>query len=240
MDPGRQRRGWHDHVTSSIVVDVRPVPVEERRGRPRRPGTSSTSPRCGWSPPSSPSRSPRPPARRDPPPTPTPVPEQLAPEPPAPEPARSAAARSERRRPGVLAPTPRPTTPPVRGTRRTHPTSRARTPPRRAGGSPSTRRDVRGRGAGAGGSPARAAAGRAGAHLVPLPSAGHVALEDPRPVPGRPRRRARGHGPRLDQRLGARPPGRRPATSPPGKPATLLPGDRVRFGDRTMTVARES
>ncbi|MFC4787070.1 RDD family protein [Nocardioides sp. MAHUQ-72] len=29
MDRGRQRRGWHDHVTHSIVVDVRPVPVEE-------------------------------------------------------------------------------------------------------------------------------------------------------------------------------------------------------------------
>ncbi|GAA2136900.1 hypothetical protein GCM10009844_03460 [Nocardioides koreensis] len=28
MDRGRQRRGWHDHVAHSIVVDVRPVPVE--------------------------------------------------------------------------------------------------------------------------------------------------------------------------------------------------------------------
>ena len=28
MDRGRQRRGWHDHVADSIVVDVRPVPVE--------------------------------------------------------------------------------------------------------------------------------------------------------------------------------------------------------------------
>ena len=28
MDRGRQRRGWHDHMTESIVVDVRPAPVE--------------------------------------------------------------------------------------------------------------------------------------------------------------------------------------------------------------------
>ncbi|MGH3362530.1 MAG: RDD family protein [Nocardioides sp.] len=30
-DPGRQRRGWHDHVAESVVVDVRPVPVEVER-----------------------------------------------------------------------------------------------------------------------------------------------------------------------------------------------------------------
>jgi len=37
MDPGRQRRGWHDKVTSSIVVDVRPAPaeVEELEAGPR-------------------------------------------------------------------------------------------------------------------------------------------------------------------------------------------------------------
>ena len=29
MDRDRQRRGWHDHRAASIVVDVRPVPVEE-------------------------------------------------------------------------------------------------------------------------------------------------------------------------------------------------------------------
>ncbi len=29
MDPERLRRGWHDHVTGSIVVDVRPVPQSE-------------------------------------------------------------------------------------------------------------------------------------------------------------------------------------------------------------------
>ncbi|WP_028644768.1 RDD family protein [Nocardioides sp. URHA0020] len=28
MDPGARRRGWHDHVAHSVVVDVRPVPEE--------------------------------------------------------------------------------------------------------------------------------------------------------------------------------------------------------------------
>ncbi len=27
-DPGRQRRGWHDHLAHTVVVDVRPVPDE--------------------------------------------------------------------------------------------------------------------------------------------------------------------------------------------------------------------
>ncbi len=28
-DPGRQRRGWHDHVARSVVLDIRPVPADE-------------------------------------------------------------------------------------------------------------------------------------------------------------------------------------------------------------------
>jgi uncharacterized RDD family membrane protein YckC len=38
MDQGRQRRGWHDHVAESIVVDVRPVPAEaeEEAAAPRQ------------------------------------------------------------------------------------------------------------------------------------------------------------------------------------------------------------
>src|SRR6476659_6185031 len=37
MDRGRRRRGWHDHVSHSIVVDVRPAParVEEVPAGPR-------------------------------------------------------------------------------------------------------------------------------------------------------------------------------------------------------------
>ena len=33
MDRGRQRRGWHDHVSGSIVVDIRPVAELSARGR---------------------------------------------------------------------------------------------------------------------------------------------------------------------------------------------------------------
>ena len=38
MDRDRQRRGWHDHVADSIVVDVRPVPVavEQEAAAPRQ------------------------------------------------------------------------------------------------------------------------------------------------------------------------------------------------------------
>lgn len=38
MDPGGWRRGWHDHRTGSVVIDVRPVLVEETPGavRPRQ------------------------------------------------------------------------------------------------------------------------------------------------------------------------------------------------------------
>lgn len=37
MDRGGQRRGWHDHISHGIVVDVRPVPVEaeEAQSAPR-------------------------------------------------------------------------------------------------------------------------------------------------------------------------------------------------------------
>ena len=38
MDPGGWRRGWHDHRTGSVVIDVRPVPLVETpgAGRPRQ------------------------------------------------------------------------------------------------------------------------------------------------------------------------------------------------------------
>ena len=73
-------------------------------------------------------------------------------------------------------------------------------------------------------------------HLVPLRSTRHVAVQDPRPVPGRARRRPGGDGPRLDQRVGRDPQGVSKSLTA-GRPATLLDGDTVRFGDRTMTVS---
>ncbi len=38
MDAGGWRRGWHDHVSKAVVVDIRPVPVDEpaEESRPRQ------------------------------------------------------------------------------------------------------------------------------------------------------------------------------------------------------------
>ncbi|MDQ4054420.1 MAG: RDD family protein, partial [Actinomycetota bacterium] len=38
MDPGGWRRGWHDHASRAVVVDIRPVPVhqEVEESRPRQ------------------------------------------------------------------------------------------------------------------------------------------------------------------------------------------------------------
>ena len=66
-DPTGRRRGWHDHVTHSVVVDVRPAPVEEvvEDAGPRHI-VNLTAMRLVPAPPAPPvtppSRSPRPPA----------------------------------------------------------------------------------------------------------------------------------------------------------------------------------
>ena len=36
-DPGGQRRGWHDHLAGSVVVDVRPAPEVEEEGQQDAP-----------------------------------------------------------------------------------------------------------------------------------------------------------------------------------------------------------
>ena len=131
MDPGRQRRGWHDNVTSSIVVDVRPVPVEEEEvdHGPRHVVNLTAMrlvPAQQPAPVAAPARPPRP--------TPTPtaaVPEQLAPEPPAPEQPAPQPPAPNGGWPGVLAPTPRPTTPPDEApAERTRPRAQDAAPPR--------------------------------------------------------------------------------------------------------------
>ncbi len=74
-------------------------------------------------------------------------------------------------------------------------------------------------------------------HLVPLRSR---TCRCPRPTPSSrwSRRRPGGDGPGLDERVGRDPQGvSKPLTA--GRPATLLDGDTVRFGDRSMTVTRE-
>lgn len=71
MDPGRQRRGWHDHRTGGIVVDVRPVPVpvEETPSGPRHV-VNLTAMRLVPAPPQAPVTAPE---RAPRPPTPTPA-----------------------------------------------------------------------------------------------------------------------------------------------------------------------
>ena len=238
MDPGHQRRGWHDNVTSSIVVDVRPVPVEEEEvdHGPRHVVNLTAMrlvPAQQPEPVAAPARPPRPT------PTPTPVPEQLAPEPPAPEQPAPQPPAPNGGWPGVLAPTPRPTTPPEEApAERTRPRAQDAAPPRwrvtfddgstfvveglaLVGRRPEPRQ------------------GEQVQHVVPLRSedmslskthaqfhlapGGELVVMD----------RGSTNGSVLVRQGMSR-------ELTAGRPATLLPGDRVRFGDRTMTVARES
>ncbi len=221
MDPGRQRRGWHDPVTDAVVVDVRPVPV--RGGRPRRRGRSSTSPRCGWSrrhrrrrSPTRPSR----PTRRRPP--------SLRPDAPPAAPARP---------PGPPARCPpragRPTVVRSGAAHRPAPTARWRVSFDTGEtfvveGLALVGRRPEGRGR----------ASRSATWCRSL--GGHVAVQDPRPVPGRARRRAGGDGPRVDQRLGAGPRRASPEScrGQADHPAARRPGRGSATG--RMTVARES
>jgi uncharacterized RDD family membrane protein YckC len=222
MDPGHQRRGWHDNVTSSIVVDVRPVPVEEEEvDQGPRHVVNLTAMRLVPAEHPEPVAAPARPAR--PTPTPAPTPEPLAP---------------TGGWPGVLAPPP-PTEPPAEpAAERTRPRAQEAAPPRwrvtfddgatfvvdglaLVGRRPEPR------------------PGEHVQHLVPLRSEDmslskthaqfHVATGGELVVMDR----GSTNGSVLVRKGMSR-------ELTAGRPATLLPGDRVRFGDRTMTVARES
>ncbi len=102
MDPTGRRRGWHDHVAGSAVVDVRPVPVEEPEADhgPRHVVNLTALrlvPAPRRAPVPAPTRSPRPPASpppSSPPPPPTPLTPASAPLPDRPHHPH----RSDRRR----------------------------------------------------------------------------------------------------------------------------------------------
>ncbi len=92
MDPGGRRRGWHDHVAHSAVVDVRPVPEEpaEVDVQPRHVVNLTAMrlvPTPQAAPVAAPARSPRPPAAppATPPPAPPAQPVPVAAPPPAPQ-----------------------------------------------------------------------------------------------------------------------------------------------------------
>ena len=192
MDPGHQRRGWHDNVDQLDRRRRTPGAGRGGRGRPRaaarrQPDRDAAGPgaaaRAGRRSRAAPRDRPRPrrpypsnshritaPERR---------PEQPAPQPPAPNGGR----------PGVLAPTPRPTTPPDEA-----PAERTR-PRAQDAGSAALAGHLRRRfetfvveGLALVG---RRPEPRPGEPVQPRRAAalgGHVALEDARPVPGGARR----------------------------------------------------
>ncbi len=232
MDRGRQRRGWHDHVSGGIVVDVRPVAELPRDlAEAPRQVVNLTAMRLAPAPPPGPP--PTPPRRAAPPTTPPPSPPAGVPTmPPGPPPGFA---------PGGAGPSghrPPPTEPEadrtvVRGSApRPAPTALWRVTfddghtflveglalvGRRPEGRP--------------GEPVR--------HLVPLTSSDmsvskthaqfQVAPDGALVVMDR----GSTNGSMLVRSGVAR-------ELPAGKPTTVLPGDEVRFGDRSMTALREA
>ena len=247
-DRGRQRRGWHDHLT-------------RRRGRrtPRGGGGEAgddgprhivnlTAMRLIPAPPvesvRTPERSEHSMRRQ-------PLPTDLATAPARrPQPSRRAARRPAGSGPGrrparASAQPPRPRS----SARRQMPAPQS--PPRRprpaapppvsapVAGALRQRRELRHRRPRARRPAPRGPHGRAGGPPDPAVLGRHVGLQDARPVRTCSRRHDRGDGPRLDQRhvLVRQGVSRQLA---PGKPAALVHGDKVVYGDREMTITREA
>jgi uncharacterized RDD family membrane protein YckC len=272
-DPGRQRRGWHDHLTEVVVVDVRPVPVEaavEQAG-PRhivnltamrlvpatasRPEPQSTRPPAPRPATASPEPA-APPAT--PTPTPSPVPAAPVPAAPAPTPTPAAPAPtpaagrhrnglgSPLRQPGPAAdPTAAPGSQP---TEESPATSTAERTLMRAGGarvlarwrvSFDTGESFQVEGLVLVGRRPEPRPGEPVRHLVPLASQDmslsktHAQLQVAPDGVLVAMDRGSTNGSVLVRRGVSR-------DLPAGKPTTLLSGDLVRFGDRQMTVTRES
>jgi len=248
MDRGRQRRGWHDHLSHSVVVDVRPV--EERVAAvaddaPRQV-VNLTALRLAPAPPA----------------VPTPIPPRRQ----QTQPVTGVGTRVDRPPPGAPPVAMRPPTLPPGA-----PPGRTPFPPGPPPGAPpvpppssaeADRTVVRGAARSAASSPrwrvtfdtgdtflveglglvGRRPEGRPGEpvrHLVPLPSDDmsvskthaqfQVAADGVLVVMDR----GSTNGSMLVRSGVAR-------DLSPGKPTTLLSGDLVRFGDRSMTVVRES
>jgi uncharacterized RDD family membrane protein YckC len=231
MDRGRQRRGWHDHVSGSIVVDVRPAAeLPEEVAEAPRQVVNLTAMRLAPAPPPTP---PPVPPRRAVPPTTPPPPTQGAPltHPPGPPPGFAP--------PGAVPPGRPPSTEPeadrtvVRGSA-PRPASTARWRVTFDDGQTFVVEGlalVGRRPEGRPGEPVR--------HLVPLTSSDmsvskthaqfQVAPDGALVVMDR----GSTNGSTLVRSGVAR-------ELPAGKPTTLLPGDEVRFGDRGMTALREA
>ncbi|MBM7518834.1 RDD family protein [Nocardioides nitrophenolicus] len=240
MDPSRQRRGLHDRIGDAVVVDARPRPVEvaPEVDRPQQivnltamrllPSPVEEHP----TPVPEPTPTPTPAPIPTPAPTPTPVPTP-APQPPAPPPA-----------PPAPAPTPAAPRIPVEQTRvRPEPGAAPAVPP-----SPAT---VRWRvafdtgeafvveGLALVGRRPEPRPGEEARHVVPLRSSDmslskthaqfQVAPDGALVVMDR----GSTNGSYVIRKGMSR-------SLSPGRPSTLLAGDEVRFGDRTMRVEREA
>lgn len=241
MDRGGQRRGWHDHVSHAVVVDVRPTPVVDEvvEERPRQIVNLTAMrlvPAPAAPPPSTPARAPRPsappeprPAAAAPPPPPPSVPAPVA-APPSPRPAAP---------PPVPPPPPVPAPPPVPEATRVpklgHPLVPAPPPAPRWRVTFDTGETFVVTGLALVGRRPEARPGETVSHLVPLRSsdmslskthaqfqvtpAGALVVMDRGSTNGS-----------VVIRQGVS----KALTA--GRPTTLLAGDQVRFGDRQMTV----
>ena len=267
MDRGRQRRGWHDHLTGGIVVDVRPAVEREAPSAAEAPRqvVNLTAMRLAPTPPPQPTPLP---SRREQTPAPTPAgqvspaapavtlppgaPPGRTPLPPGPPPGWSPPAPPPGRPPavpGAVGHGPAPAEPAGRTTPRPS-TETERTVVRAPGGAPpptaagwrvtfDTGESFRVEGLALVGRRPEGRPGEPVRHLVPLPSEDmsvskthaqvQVAGDDTLVVTDR----GSTNGSVLVRSGVAR-------ELPPGRPTTLLAGDVVRFGDRSMSVVRES
>ncbi|HEX6149338.1 RDD family protein [Nocardioides sp.] len=230
MDQGRQRRGWHDHLTHSIVVDVRPVAeAPEALSEAPRQVVNLTAMRLAPAPPPPTSTPPR---RTPPQPAPPAVP---APTMPPQIPATVAVPAGASGPPLARPPAPLPDDPErtvVRGSP-PRPTLSARWRVTFDDGQTFVLAGlmlVGRRPEGRPGEPVR--------HLVPLTSSDMSVSKTHAQLQVAPdgalviMDRGSTNGSVLVRSGVTR-------DLSPGKPTTLLPGDEVRFGDRTMIAVRE-
>lgn len=255
-DPGRQRRGWHDHLTEMIVVDVRPAPVavpEEQTG-PRHivnltamrlvPAKAASRPEPQPAPAVAPAPAPHP---ADPP-TPPSTPQPRATPAARAEGRHSAALGSPLRQPDPTPPAPVPAAAPPSPSDPEPATSTAERTLLREGGARALARwrvsfdsgeDFLVEGLVLVGRRPEPRPGEPVRHLVPLASQDmslsktHAQLQVAPDGVLVAMDRGSTNGSVLVRQGVSR-------DLPAGKPTTLLSGDHVRFGDRRMTVTRES
>lgn len=226
MDASARRRGWHDHLGHSVVVDVRPAPEVESEAERPRAVVNLTALRL---------------AAPEPEPVTAPAPAPAA----VPAPARAEPAQAPRAPRAPQAPPPPPPSPPAGRRIRTEPAPPA-APPSSATTAPArwrvafdTGESFVVEGLALVGRGPQARGGEDVRHLVPLPSSdmslskthaqflvapdGALVVMDRGSTNGSMLVRSG-----VTRELSA------------GKAVTLLPGDKVRFGDRSMDVSRES